>query len=93
MKIVFLVGQIPNTETQARINEESQLNNDVVQESFFDTYNNLTLKTVMMLKWVNSNCIDKGLFFSFSVLRTTSFFYSQVALKNALLAFSFSHCS
>lgn len=63
MKIVFLVGQIPNTETQARINEESQLNNDVVQESFFDTYNNLTLKTVMMLKWVNSNCIDKGFFF------------------------------
>lgn len=60
VKVVFLVGKILNNDTQARITEESLTNNDLIQESFLDTYNNLTLKTVMMLKWVNNNCIDKG---------------------------------
>lgn len=60
VKVVFLVGRVQNNETQLRINEESEYNNDLIQESFLDTYNNLTLKTVMMLKWVNNNCIDKG---------------------------------
>lgn len=60
VKVVFLVGRVQNNETQLRINEESEFNNDLIQESFLDTYNNLTLKTVMMLKWVNNNCIDKG---------------------------------
>lgn len=36
--------------------EENSQYNDIVQERFFDTYNNLTLKSVMMLKWVTSNC-------------------------------------
>lgn len=60
IKVAFLVGQTENNETQAKIVEESQLYNDMIQESFLDTYNNLTLKTIMMLKWVNSNCMDKG---------------------------------
>jgi beta-1,3-galactosyltransferase 1 len=32
------------------------LYNDIIQESFYDTYNNLTLKSLMLLKWVISNC-------------------------------------
>lgn len=60
VKIVFLVGQPTNNDTQTLINAESDLNGDLIQESFLDSYNNLTLKTIMMLKWVNTNCIDKG---------------------------------
>lgn len=33
---------------------------DLIQESFLDSYNNLTLKSVMMLKWINANCVGKG---------------------------------
>lgn len=60
VKIVFLVGQIPNNETQARIVTESEQYGDVIQEGFLDSYNNLTLKSIMMLKWVTINCGDRG---------------------------------
>lgn len=60
VKVLFLVGQTTSNDTQAQINTESDLNGDLIQESFLDSYNNLTLKTIMMLKWVNNNCADKG---------------------------------
>lgn len=41
---------------QNAITEENRQYNDIIQEKFHDTYNNLTLKSVMMLKWVTSNC-------------------------------------
>lgn len=61
VQTVFIVGQTTNNETQNKIIEESQTHHDIIQESFLDTYNNLTLKTVMMLKWVTNNCADKGI--------------------------------
>lgn len=60
IQTVFLVGQTTNNETQAKIIEESQIHQDIIQESFIDTYNNLTLKTLMLVKWVTNNCADKG---------------------------------
>lgn len=36
--------------------EENYEYGDIIQEKFHDTYNNLTLKSVMMLKWVTTNC-------------------------------------
>lgn len=57
---VFLVGQTDNNDTQANIIDEGRTHNDLIQESFLDSYNNLTLKTVMMLKWITTNCADKG---------------------------------
>lgn len=61
VKIVFLIGQTKSNATQLSVYEESEMHNDVIQESFLDSYNNLTLKTVMMLKYVNGSCADKGL--------------------------------
>lgn len=61
IRTVFLIGQTENNDTQDRIIEESHTYNDLIQERFLDTYNNLTLKSVMMLKWINMNCdADKG---------------------------------
>lgn len=60
VKIVFLVGQTQSYKTQVKLNTESGIYGDLIQESFLDTYYNLTLKTVMMMKWVNANCKDKG---------------------------------
>jgi len=36
--------------------DESTKYGDVIQEGFLDTYNNLTLKSVMLLKWVRTHC-------------------------------------
>ncbi|KOC66447.1 Beta-1,3-galactosyltransferase 1 [Habropoda laboriosa] len=56
VKIAFLLGQSDNDTLNNIIVEESHKNNDIIQETFYDTYNNLTLKSVMILKWVTSNC-------------------------------------
>ncbi|CAL7950725.1 unnamed protein product [Xylocopa violacea] len=56
VRIAFLLGQSDNESLNSIIAEESQQYNDIIQEQFHDTYNNLTLKSVMMLKWVTSNC-------------------------------------
>ncbi|XP_046398620.1 beta-1,3-galactosyltransferase 1-like isoform X2 [Ischnura elegans] len=41
---------------QSRVAEESRLHGDIIQEGFVDTYNNLTLKSVMLLKWTAQHC-------------------------------------
>lgn len=63
IKFLFLLGQSSsanNTELQSKIDDESVLHGDIIQESFIDSYNNLTLKSIMLLKWVVSNCADNG---------------------------------
>lgn len=68
VKVVFLLGQTQyaymeeeyTDEVQNRINQESESYGDILQEGFLDTYNNLTLKSIMLLKWVTNNCDDKG---------------------------------
>lgn len=56
VKVAFLLGQSDNDTLNNFIIEESLRYNDMLQEKFVDTYNNLTLKSIMMLKWVTSNC-------------------------------------
>ncbi|XP_071448389.1 beta-1,3-galactosyltransferase 1-like isoform X2 [Hetaerina americana] len=41
---------------QNKVIEESRLHGDIIQEGFVDTYNNLTLKSVMLLKWTAQHC-------------------------------------
>lgn len=61
IRVVFLVGQTENAAIQKRIVHETQAYNDMIQESFSDSYYNLTIKSVMMLKWVvNNGCEGKG---------------------------------
>lgn len=71
VKIVFLVGQT-NNDTQQRIVTESEKYGDLIQESFLDSYNNLTLKTIMMLKWVSLNCGDKGKYARYHIVHNPS---------------------
>ncbi|XP_058812389.1 uncharacterized protein LOC131676957 isoform X2 [Topomyia yanbarensis] len=52
----FNVREEELDELQMRIVNESEVYGDIIQESFIDSYNNLTLKTIMMLKWVVNNC-------------------------------------
>lgn len=56
----FNVREAELDELQARIVNESEVYGDIIQESFVDSYNNLTLKTIMMLKWVTNNCDGRG---------------------------------
>jgi|GEM_PF-5799197 len=53
--IAFLLGRTP-PQDQAAINKEAALYNDIIQANFIDSYNNLTLKTISMLEWVDNYC-------------------------------------
>ena len=56
VKVVFLVGQEVNNTQQELLKSESDQYGDIIQESFIDTYANLTVKSLMLLKWYTQNC-------------------------------------
>ncbi|KAJ8011226.1 hypothetical protein DPEC_G00055960 [Dallia pectoralis] len=41
---------------QARLEAESRRHHDIIQQDYMDTYNNLTLKTLMGMHWVSAHC-------------------------------------
>ncbi|XP_010074893.1 PREDICTED: beta-1,3-galactosyltransferase 2-like, partial [Pterocles gutturalis] len=55
---LFLLGVHPRFEAELRpvLEEESQLFGDILQQDFLDTYNNLTLKTLMGMEWETKHC-------------------------------------
>lgn len=75
VRIVFLLGYARQdgqlgkgpavgNETQSRLRQEAERYDDIVQEQFMDSYNNLTIKSVMALKWILRNkCNEQASFF------------------------------
>lgn len=55
-KVLFLFGKPSKSRLQSTLQFEAQQYGDIVQEEFLDTYQNLTLKTVMMLRWASHCC-------------------------------------
>ncbi|KAL1513995.1 hypothetical protein ABEB36_003326 [Hypothenemus hampei] len=56
VSLYFLIGQTTNLRKQQKIIEEAQQFDDIIQENFLDTYNNLTIKSAMMLKSFTQHC-------------------------------------
>uniref|UniRef100_A0A8C8RWC5 Hexosyltransferase n=1 Tax=Pelusios castaneus TaxID=367368 RepID=A0A8C8RWC5_9SAUR len=57
--ILFLLGQEAKREENLvalSVEDESILYGDIIRQDFMDTYNNLTLKTIMAFKWVSEFC-------------------------------------
>lgn len=59
------IGAIFNgNETQTRLRQEAEQYDDIIQEQFVDSYNNLTIKSVMALKWIKERkCFKQAAFF------------------------------
>ncbi|NXS72751.1 B3GL1 acetylgalactosaminyltransferase, partial [Pandion haliaetus] len=56
---LFLLGQDTETEDDAAalsVEDESILYGDIIRQDFMDTYDNLTLKTIMAFRWVAEFC-------------------------------------
>lgn len=58
VRVVFLLGKSTNHILNAMAADESRKHSDIVQQDFLDTYNNLTIKSVMLLKWVRHQCAN-----------------------------------
>ncbi|EDW77212.1 uncharacterized protein Dwil_GK22248 [Drosophila willistoni] len=65
VRIVFIVGrsQYEANETSTRLHNESEQYNDIIQENFIDSYNNLTLKSIMALKHISQSCGNSTAYF------------------------------
>ena len=53
-KVIFLIGISFSDSDKNDILKESIQNQDLLQEDFIDTYNNLTLKSMFMLKYAKT---------------------------------------
>lgn len=54
--VYFLIGSTDERTVQQRVESEDALNHDILQGEFFDSYHNLTLKTMAMMNWVGKRC-------------------------------------
>ncbi|KAL0190527.1 hypothetical protein M9458_013225 [Cirrhinus mrigala] len=53
---LFLLGYSPEPVLNQMVEQESQIFHDILVEDFVDSYHNLTLKTLMGMRWVSSFC-------------------------------------
>lgn len=53
---LFLLGRASSPEIQEKVMLESSKFHDIIQQNFTDSYNNLTLKTLMGIEWVSRLC-------------------------------------
>jgi hypothetical protein len=53
MKLMFLLGNLNNASLQSQIIKESVQYHDIIQEDFIDSYRNLSIKSVALLRWVS----------------------------------------
>lgn len=56
-RLMFLVGQ-GNETLLERVLQENNIHGDIILGDFVDTYRNLTLKSISMLKWINNYCAN-----------------------------------
>lgn len=56
IKLVFVFGIDGSNQWNTRIAEEHVYFRDVIQGNFIDAYNNLTLKSLLAMKWVSEFC-------------------------------------
>ncbi|XP_076114810.1 uncharacterized protein LOC143082824 [Mytilus galloprovincialis] len=56
LKHVFVLGKTEDPRMEEYIKQESDFYNDIVKFDFFDSYENLTIKSVMAFKWAVWNC-------------------------------------
>ncbi|NXL95550.1 B3GL1 acetylgalactosaminyltransferase, partial [Alectura lathami] len=84
---LFLLGQETGTEDNPAapsVEDESILYGDIIRQDFMDTYDNLTLKTIMAFRWV-AECCSNARF----VMKTDSdVFINTGNLVKFLLKFS-----
>ncbi|CAN8014825.1 unnamed protein product [Ixodes persulcatus] len=55
-RIVFLLGATNDLRLRSTLRSESSVHSDIIQGSFIDSYSNVTLKSIMMLRWASTFC-------------------------------------
>lgn len=56
--VLGLPGGADAEQQQEKLKQENLQHRDLIQSDFQDSYRNLTIKTMMMLEWVNARCAN-----------------------------------
>jgi beta-1,3-galactosyltransferase 1 len=56
VRVAFLTGRTLNKTIQQQLEEENEKYHDIIQGNFLDTYRNLTLKSILLQKWIATYC-------------------------------------
>ncbi|XP_030557026.1 uncharacterized protein LOC115760008 isoform X1 [Drosophila novamexicana] len=56
ISMAFVVGRGTNETVNAALSQENFIYGDLIRGNFIDSYNNLTLKTISSLEWVDQHC-------------------------------------
>ena len=56
VRYVFLLGKVENKALTRQIARESEVYKDIIEEDFYDSYRNQTIKTIMGFKWAVQYC-------------------------------------
>lgn len=56
ISIAFMLGRSLHKSVDQALFNENSLHGDLITGNFIDSYNNLTLKTISYLEWVDKNC-------------------------------------
>lgn len=56
VSIGFLIGATTNQAVEDQLSAENRMYDDLIRGQFIDSYDNLTLKTISMLEWVDTVC-------------------------------------
>ena len=55
-RLVFALALDPTSSDDDQLRSESEIYDDIIQGNFTDAYRNMTLKSLLGLKWVSENC-------------------------------------
>ncbi|XP_043282165.1 beta-1,3-galactosyltransferase 5-like [Venturia canescens] len=88
--IVFMLGKSRDAKLEKSLKFEENLYGDIVRGRYYDSYTNLTLKTISSLEWVSSHCgearfmlkTDDDMFIN--VPRLLSFIHKHAKEKNVI---------
>lgn len=58
-----MLGKPLSVGEQRNITPESNVTNDIIKEYFMDTYTNVTIKSVALLKWATTYCAQANFLF------------------------------
>uniref|UniRef100_A0A3B4UJ06 Hexosyltransferase n=1 Tax=Seriola dumerili TaxID=41447 RepID=A0A3B4UJ06_SERDU len=56
--ILGLPGGADAEQQQEKLEQENERHHDLIQSNFHDSYNNLTIKTMVMLEWLAAHCTN-----------------------------------
>ena len=97
IETIFIVGMVKHAPVQKNLALEMGIHGDIIQAEFQDSYHNLTLKTVLGVKWATENCPNvhfimktdhdtyitmSNLINFLSKLKENDYFYIGYTLKN-----------